>query len=90
MVHECPSHRYNVDYSIMNLFLSNVKKSIEISKKYCDTLSDLSLEFSNNPGNYFYVGFFDKQLLANKSQKHNTIRDSKKKKTVSKNEKHKK
>lgn len=92
LVHECPDHGFNIDYSIMSLFLLNVKKSSEISKEYCDKLSELSLDFSVRLGTDRFVGFIDDGKQLDKKPKiHNTIiRKTKKadtKKSATKNEK---
>lgn len=73
MVHECPNHGYNIDYSMMSLFLSNVVRSSDISEEYEDALGELSSKFSSNLGEIRFVGFFNKKLLEKPQQKTDTI-----------------
>lgn len=73
MVHECPNHGYNIDYSMMNLFLANVIRSVDISKEYHNALGELSSMFSSNLGVFSYVGFFNKKLLEKQAKKQDTI-----------------
>lgn len=69
MVHECPDHGYNIDYSIVNVFLTNVYRSNEISEDYNKALTKLSTLFYTHPGKYSpYIGFFDKKLLEKKKE----------------------
>jgi hypothetical protein len=65
MVHDCPDHGYIIDYSVLSIFLKNVKKSNEISDQYCESLRDLSIILLKNESEDF-VGFFDKKVLENK------------------------
>ncbi|OGD63609.1 hypothetical protein A2160_01970 [Candidatus Beckwithbacteria bacterium RBG_13_42_9] len=73
MVHDCPNHGYNIDYSIMSIFLANVYKSSDISEDYFKALTKLSILFYTNPGKYEYIGFFDKKIL----EKVKKIKDTK-------------
>lgn len=72
IVHECPDHGYIIDYSIMSIFLKNIKKSSEISKDYYNALTKLSLKLFTNIGEYEYVGFFNEDLLVKNIKKVDT------------------
>jgi hypothetical protein len=79
IVHECPDHGYSIDHSIISRFLSNVKKSKEISEEYYQALTALSLIIVNDPSEYFensFIGFFDKKLLAKEKKEEDNKKDN--------------
>ncbi len=64
IVHECPDHGYIIDYSVISKFLKNIKHAKEIGVDYCNILTELSNLFFRNKVKDYYIGFFDKDLLA--------------------------
>jgi hypothetical protein len=57
LVHECPDHGYNVDYTLLSVFLPNIVLAKKIGPEYDAKLDELSMHFMDSKEPDEYIGF---------------------------------
>jgi hypothetical protein len=57
IVNECPSHRYVIDYRMMNVFMDNVKTSSEVGSGFASKLTEMALLLAASSEKLDIIGF---------------------------------